>query len=67
MPDRSSGGASLLLPLSNKDKDSRNKEENHKLLNGNSVDTTDRRQRNGMNGKIYDDGLGHNDNAMNGA
>ncbi|KAK9714157.1 hypothetical protein RND81_06G075300 [Saponaria officinalis] len=67
MPDRSSGGASLLLPLSSKEKDSRNKEENHKLMNGNSVDTTDRRQRNGMNGKILDDGLAHNDNAMNGA
>ncbi|XP_074271431.1 phosphatidylinositol:ceramide inositolphosphotransferase 1-like isoform X1 [Silene latifolia] len=68
MPDRSSGGASLLLPLSNKDKDSWNKEENHKLLNGNGLDPTDRqRQRNGMNGKILEDGLAHNDNAMNGA
>ncbi|KAH9613094.1 hypothetical protein KSS87_001482 [Heliosperma pusillum] len=67
MPDRSSGGASLLLPLSNKDKDSWNKEENHKLLNGNGLDPTDRRQRNGMNGKILEDGLTHNDNAMNGA
>lgn len=36
LPDRS--GAALLLPLS---KDSRTKEENHKLLNGNSGDPTD--------------------------
>lgn len=42
IPDRSSVGASLLLPVSNKDKDSWNKEENHKLLNGNSVDPMDR-------------------------
>ncbi|KAL0010018.1 hypothetical protein SO802_005126, partial [Lithocarpus litseifolius] len=41
MPDRTSG-ASLLLPLTSKDKDSRNKDENHKLLNGNSGDRTDR-------------------------
>ena len=44
MPDRTSG-ASLLLPLTSKDKDSKNKEENHKLLNGNSGDPTDRVQR----------------------
>ena len=43
MPDRTSG-ASLLLPLTSKDKDSKNKEENHKLLNGNSGDPTDRVQ-----------------------
>ena len=43
MPDRT-GGASLLLPLTSKDKDSKNKEENHKLLNGNSGDPTDRVQ-----------------------
>lgn len=70
IPDRSSVGASLLLPVSNKDKDSWNKEENHKLLNGNSVDPMDRRQRNGMNGKIMEDGLavhGHNESAINGA
>ncbi|KAH8506046.1 hypothetical protein H0E87_013037 [Populus deltoides] len=40
LPDRT-GGASLLLPLSNKDKDSKTREENHKLLNGNSVDPAD--------------------------
>jgi hypothetical protein len=40
LPDRT-GGASFLLPLSTKDKDSKPKEENHKLLNGNSVDPAD--------------------------
>jgi len=39
MPDRT-GGAASLLPLSTKEKD-RSKEENHKLLNGNSGDTAD--------------------------
>ncbi|KMT10919.1 hypothetical protein BVRB_5g113320 [Beta vulgaris subsp. vulgaris] len=42
IPDRSSVGASLLLAVSNKDKDSWNKEENRKLLNGNSVEPMDR-------------------------
>ncbi|KAL2895301.1 Phosphatidylinositol:ceramide inositolphosphotransferase 1 [Bienertia sinuspersici] len=66
IPDRSSVGASL-LPLSNKDKDSWNKEETHKLLNGNSVDPMERRQRNGMNGKIMDDGLAvQSESAING-
>ncbi|KAK9986465.1 hypothetical protein SO802_031416 [Lithocarpus litseifolius] len=66
MPDRTSG-ASLLLPLTSKDKDSRNKEENHKLLNGNSGDPTDRRQRTQVNGKNLEDGnTGHPDTAMNG-
>lgn len=36
MPDR--GAAALLLPVT---KDSRTKEENHKLLNGNAGDPTD--------------------------
>lgn len=40
MPDRSNGAISL-LPLSTKDKDGRSKEENHKLLNGNSTDSAD--------------------------
>jgi hypothetical protein len=39
LPDRTSGAA--LLPLNTKDKDSRTKEENHKLLNGNSGDPAD--------------------------
>ncbi|CAM8967934.1 unnamed protein product [Rhodiola kirilowii] len=52
LPDRASGAATLLLPLSTKDKEFRNKEENHKLINGNSGDP---RQRTQMNGKIMDD------------
>lgn len=68
LPDRSSGVASLLLPLSTKDKDMKNKEENVKLMNGNSVDPADRRQRTQVNGKILEDANGvHADtNAMNG-
>ncbi|PNX99769.1 phosphatidylinositol:ceramide inositolphosphotransferase 2-like protein, partial [Trifolium pratense] len=58
MPDRTA--ATLLLPLSTKDnKDGRNKEENHKLLNGNSVDPSDWRQRTQANGKILEDGHAH--------
>ncbi|KAK9016243.1 hypothetical protein V6N11_078746 [Hibiscus sabdariffa] len=41
LPDRSSGNSHVLLPLSTKDKDSKTKEENHKLSNGNSVDPAD--------------------------
>ncbi|KAJ8428922.1 hypothetical protein Cgig2_024887 [Carnegiea gigantea] len=68
MPERPAGGASLLLPISSKDKDGRTKEENHKLLNGNSADPMDRRQRNGMNGKILEDGLAvHGEAVINGA
>ncbi|KAG6744188.1 hypothetical protein POTOM_052898 [Populus tomentosa] len=68
LPDRTAG-ASFLLPLSTKDKDSKTKEENHKLLNGNSVDPPDWRQRTQVNGKILDDAnLVHADaTAMNGA
>lgn len=68
LPDRT-GGASLLLPLSTKDKDSKVKEENHKLLNGNGVDPADWRPRAQANGKILEDTNGvHVDNtAMNGA
>lgn len=65
MPERQSVGASLLLPLSSKDRDGRTKEENHKLLNGNSGDPMDWRQRNGMNGKILEDGQA--ETAINGA
>ncbi|TKW17736.1 hypothetical protein SEVIR_5G387700v4 [Setaria viridis] len=64
MPDRTNGLS--LLPVSSKDKDGRMKEELHKLdsrmrdevhklLNGNSVDATDRRQRVQMNGKHGED------------
>ncbi|KAB2622031.1 phosphatidylinositol:ceramide inositolphosphotransferase 2-like [Pyrus ussuriensis x Pyrus communis] len=42
LPDRTSGAASLLLPLSTKDKDGKTKEENHKLLNGIVGDPADR-------------------------
>ncbi|KAG8647708.1 phosphatidylinositol:ceramide inositolphosphotransferase 1 isoform X2 [Manihot esculenta] len=68
LPDRSSGAASLLLPLSTKERDIMNKEENHKLINGNSVEPADRRQRTQVNGKILEDANGvHADtNAMNG-
>lgn len=69
LPDRSV--ASLLLPLStkDKDKDSKTKEENHKLLNGMSGDPADRRQRTQVNGKISEDGntVVHADATMNGA
>ncbi|KAJ1437296.1 Sphingomyelin synthase-like domain, partial [Sesbania bispinosa] len=69
LPDRTSAAAALLLPLSTKDnKDGRTKEENHKLLNGNSVDPADWRQRTQANGKILEDGHAlHPDSAMNGA
>jgi hypothetical protein len=64
MPDRTNGLP--LLPVSSKDKDGRTKEELHKLdgrmrdefhklLNGNTVDATDRRQRLQMNGKHGED------------
>ncbi|KAG6492265.1 hypothetical protein ZIOFF_047219 [Zingiber officinale] len=55
MPDRSS----LSLPLiqsSTKEKDGRSKEELLKLLNGNSADTADRRQRSQSNGKHLENG-----------
>ncbi|GAY49816.1 hypothetical protein CUMW_121980 [Citrus unshiu] len=53
--------------ISSKDKEARTKEENHKLLNGNSVDPADWRQRTQVNGKVLEDGNVHADNAMNGA
>lgn len=53
MPDRNGNGGSL-LPLSMKDKNE-NKVEDQKLLNGNSNETSDRRQRTQMNnGKQQD-------------
>ncbi|THF94526.1 hypothetical protein TEA_016458 [Camellia sinensis var. sinensis] len=61
LPDRS---ASFLLPLS---KDGRTKEENHKLLNGNSGDPIDRRLRTPVNGKFLEEGnTVHVDTVMNG-
>ncbi|XP_044350898.1 phosphatidylinositol:ceramide inositolphosphotransferase isoform X1 [Triticum aestivum] len=66
MPDRTSGLS--LLPVSTKDKsdrmkeelhkpekDNKMKDEHHKLLNGNNVDSTDRRQWMPMNGKHGED------------
>ena len=40
MPDRSTGVTSL-LPSSSKEKEGKSKEENHKLLNGNSGESVD--------------------------
>lgn len=37
MPDRS-GGSQPIIPLSSKEKESKAKEENHKLLNGDTAD-----------------------------
>ncbi|KAK0578419.1 hypothetical protein LWI29_010041 [Acer saccharum] len=45
LPDRTSGNSPILMSLSMKDKDSWNKEENHKLLNGNLVDPADRQEK----------------------
>ncbi|KAL8152750.1 hypothetical protein V2J09_010510 [Rumex salicifolius] len=67
MPDRSSGVASLILPLSNREKDGKAREDTHKLLNGNSVESVDWRQRTQMNGKSMENGHAvHPDSAMNG-
>ena len=41
LPDRSVGYTSV-LPVSSKDKDTKLKEENTRLLNGNSMDSADR-------------------------
>ncbi|XP_057801301.1 phosphatidylinositol:ceramide inositolphosphotransferase 1-like [Salvia miltiorrhiza] len=62
LPDRSSGSASQLLPLS---KDTRIKDENHKLLNGNSGESADWRPRTQINGKIAEEG--NAEAAINGA
>ncbi|KAK4755427.1 hypothetical protein SAY87_009184 [Trapa incisa] len=67
LPDRTAGIALLLLPVSLKDKDGWNKEENHKLLSVNSVDPADWRLRTQVNGKVLEDGNNLHDNAMNGA
>ncbi|KAH7865715.1 hypothetical protein Vadar_010242 [Vaccinium darrowii] len=66
MPDRT-GGLALLLPLS---KDTRTKEEFHKLVNGNPGDPLAQRlrsPRSPVNGKIVDDANSvHADKVMNG-
>ncbi|XP_057955550.1 phosphatidylinositol:ceramide inositolphosphotransferase 1-like isoform X2 [Malania oleifera] len=68
LPDRATGTGILMLPVSTKDKDSRTKEENHKLLNGNTGDPGDWRLRTQINGKILDEGnMVQVDTAMNGA
>ncbi|KAK6152494.1 hypothetical protein DH2020_015129 [Rehmannia glutinosa] len=64
LPDRSNGAATMLLPLS---KDNKTKEENHKLLNGNSGDSADRKPRTQINGKIMEEGNGaHVESVVNG-
>ncbi|KAK6126026.1 hypothetical protein DH2020_040253 [Rehmannia glutinosa] len=64
LPDRSNGAATMLLPLS---KDNKSKEENHKLLNGNSGDSADRKPRTQINGKIMEEGNGaHVESVVNG-
>ncbi|RZC78432.1 hypothetical protein C5167_002638 [Papaver somniferum] len=66
LPDRTNGPSSQLLPLSTKDKESRTKEEHLKLINGNS-DSSDRRPRTQLNGKILEDlNTVHSDKEMNG-
>ncbi|WOL14932.1 phosphatidylinositol:ceramide inositolphosphotransferase-like isoform X1 [Canna indica] len=65
MPDRS-GGSHPLLPSSAKEKDGKSREEHLKLLNGNSVDTPDRRQRTQTNGKHEDGNHIQSETKMNG-
>ncbi|KAG9454526.1 hypothetical protein H6P81_007430 [Aristolochia fimbriata] len=68
LPDRTSGSPSPLLPLNTtKDRDSKSKEESLKLINGNSVDSADWRQRTQVNGKHLEDVNGvHADSPKNG-
>lgn len=61
LPDRTSA---LLLPVT---KDSKSKEENHKLLNGNSGDPAEWRPRTQINGKIVEDGKTVHEVVINGA
>ncbi|TYI99055.1 hypothetical protein E1A91_D01G260600v1 [Gossypium mustelinum] len=63
---RTNGSSLILLPLSTKDKDKWTKEENHKLLNGNSVNPADRRPRSQSNGKNLEDvNINQVDTSMN--
>ncbi|XP_022931857.1 phosphatidylinositol:ceramide inositolphosphotransferase 2-like [Cucurbita pepo subsp. pepo] len=65
LPDRTNVGVSTLLPLSTKD--TKTKDENHKLINGNTGDSADRRSRTQVNGKILEEGNAVQINAsMNG-
>ncbi|CAM8976968.1 unnamed protein product [Rhodiola kirilowii] len=63
LPDRTASQ----LPVSSKDRDGRHREETHKLLNGNSGDPADKRQRQQVNGKMPEDGNGSSahDTSMN--
>ncbi|CAN4106050.1 unnamed protein product [Withania somnifera] len=60
LPDRTSA---LLLPVT---KDSKSKEENHKLLNGNLGDPAEWRPRTQINGKIVEDGKTLHEAVVNG-
>ncbi|KAF3642840.1 Phosphatidylinositol:ceramide inositolphosphotransferase [Capsicum annuum] len=60
LPDRTSA---LLLPVT---KDSKSKEENHKLLNGNLGDPAEWRPRTQINGKIVEDGKTVHEAVING-
>ncbi|XP_019161233.1 PREDICTED: phosphatidylinositol:ceramide inositolphosphotransferase 1 isoform X1 [Ipomoea nil] len=62
LPDRS---GPVALPLT---KDNKTKEENHKLLNGNSGDPAEKRPRSQINGKIVENGniTTHAETTMNG-
>nr|GLL36935.1 phosphatidylinositol:ceramide inositolphosphotransferase 1-like [Ipomoea trifida] len=62
LPDRSV--AAFLLPMS---KDSMSKDENQKLLNGNSGETTEKRLRTQINGKIENGNTVHVEAVKNGA
>ncbi|CAK9319910.1 unnamed protein product [Citrullus colocynthis] len=67
LPDRTNVAVSTLLPLSTKDRDTKPKDENHKLINGNSGDPADRRLRTQVNGKILEEGNAvHINGSMNG-
>ncbi|KAG8374372.1 hypothetical protein BUALT_Bualt11G0125000 [Buddleja alternifolia] len=64
IPERANGAGGL-LPLS---KDNKSREENHKLLNGNSGDSADWRPRTQVNGKIMEEGnVVHVEAVINGA
>ncbi|KAL5709336.1 sphingomyelin synthase [Ranunculus cassubicifolius] len=69
LPDRTNGTTPTLLPLTTKDKESRSKEEHHNLLlNGNSGETVDWRQRLPVNGNFLEEpNIVHSEKAINGA
>lgn len=68
LPDRTNGTTTPILPLSNKDKESRTKEEHHVLLNGNSGEPVDWRQRLQVSGNLKEDPNAiHVEKAVNGS